>query len=1762
MQRLLDEETVKNLQRRSLDLLDLGVPPLLQAALVTKEVEEEEAVGCPATKRLLDDIKQSMEAGASSDVIGENGSRIEETVTNGLQTGAVKGETDSSSTHSAISAGRINTGSMSPVLRKMCPASPQEDKDKSLGCKSHSPSPDSEGCLGYKSESSEGDGYLGYKSEFSDSDDSLGRSVDLHTLDKAAFVRMSTGKPPESVPLLQMKAKENTSDFTSRAENGVTKVAGITGQQASPFQLLAVDSDNSSINEEELDEVIKTIVEADETGSMVHQVASGLLDQLVMGPEVIPTLFKQDETGEMVRTEPVGSYPPRIEDGDLLGHSPRRFLKAASPMACRMESPSFLMRTGLAKKTDSDSDTSADMSPSDDIRPDESVRSQMEIDTAHARSVMQESLAAYVTSTAAEHVSSLIELSNQRTTSFLRSPVADQAVVETGTNNSDNSTITLSQSNLIPPCYSNETGSSQDEHSHHVQTLPDDVSKDSKNKPAHFEYAQRMRFRATSTTIKTVSPEQGTAERGQNITGGATNPELQKQVLETTPNSDDRTQSEYTEPIIPERTISESSTREYEKLRFFDRQAPLVETNEQPRDSGRARNEEDDKNVQGNLFGDISFWSVPIPFVKDSDLGELSFPKAANDSTESHAHPAATAPATAPATSDMTSPQKDSSDAFLDFSGRLGRFVVSNEYLDQQTQVQRERKEGESDSPKIDDLPNFVARVEHITEVLTPTPTKHHEVNDAVETSSDVSDHLGALDSLAQKVQKATDRINDANRELCMQRIENVQNLSGLDSIPIGEANINRTSSEDMTEIKTERKREELDTDHEQETAKCQRTSSPYELAGIVIISPAPIQQAERQEQEVTKRRSRSPTPSLIIVTGPTPEEVSVGMDVSVGRSRSPTPTPLVIMTPCLSPDSDPLRRPVSSTRRSRSRERRKAKRHRSLSPREKAFKSPRSLSPRADSRSPSPGRQRRSDRLMASPYDRPMSQGESPRSPSPQPTRIPGPTTPYLSSPRRDPSPVPSQRQTPALGISSSPRRSRSPSPLLDASKPCSNDRRSRSHSRSPRPDNTQETGDNRALALSPHPPSRPKSPRPDLRRASRRPGTRSRSPVPWGTFGVRHDQYEDLVMAQQETLASNLSISSKERNGRRPRQKLIHKDSRDQNAILEQLKTKHLPYLAKKFNRIPESCIPDVGFILDDMDFINALDALRRAPYFVGGALLSEYSFMNDVYQQVVEFPSIFRTFKKLLEILFHVFTEGFTAPEIGVVVVGNIYTILINGSDVHEEFLKRLSEEPGLLELIVWFVKRVKNVPANKDAVGMLLTYSINVLYNCSMHDDNRKRLQEVGAVDACLNYLESSTEFVERIALLCVAYLADEKQSEIFLAKRKPIQHFIDQLKKAVTDGTERGADGWTKLEIIKGLGRLSVNDSNKRVIAECGAMDVLLEAAQVDASPRERLESLKVLWSLCFDKTNQEQLKNNTEAMVYFEQIGVNDLDPKSQKVANGILWTIRDSLQHHSTLDQPSEGQSHIMVSYQWEAKPLALKMRATLRANGYNVWMDVDHMQGSTIETMARAVEMSDAVLMCMSQKYKESQNCRSEAEYAYYQKKEIIPIVVQNKYKPDGWLGFLRGTKMYYDITSDDAFQEKMTDLIKALGNKGKLQGSPLNVPPHQAFITEQHEPSTVTPPVHPVTERARTPRVRSSPRNWSDEDVTSWMESHGINRNRMGVLTGRQISFLQKMKRDAPDFYYSYVTKNLYSIQFQEFTDFSALTSAIEELDEAEK
>ncbi len=50
-----------------------------------------------------------------------------------------------------------------------------------------------------------------------------------------------------------------------------------------------------------------------------------------------------------------------------------------------------------------------------------------------------------------------------------------------------------------------------------------------------------------------------------------------------------------------------------------------------------------------------------------------------------------------------------------------------------------------------------------------------------------------------------------------------------------------------------------------------------------------------------------------------------------------------------------------------------------------------------------------------------------------------------------------------------------------------------------------------------------------------------------------------------------------------------------------------------------------------------------------------------------------------------------------------------------------------------------------------------------------------------------------------------------------------------------------------------------------------------------------------------------------------------------------------------------------------------------SFQADGYRVWLDVDQMGGSILEAMANGIENAAVVLMCISDKYKSSNSCRT---------------------------------------------------------------------------------------------------------------------------------------------------------------------------------------
>ena len=269
--------------------------------------------------------------------------------------------------------------------------------------------------------------------------------------------------------------------------------------------------------------------------------------------------------------------------------------------------------------------------------------------------------------------------------------------------------------------------------------------------------------------------------------------------------------------------------------------------------------------------------------------------------------------------------------------------------------------------------------------------------------------------------------------------------------------------------------------------------------------------------------------------------------------------------------------------------------------------------------------------------------------------------------------------------------------------------------------------------------------------------------------------------------------------------------------------------------------------------------------------------------------------------------------------------------------------------------------------------------------------------------------------------------------------------------------------------------------------------------------------------LAFDDSNKEVIKQQEGTMDTLRTLH-HSQDPEVQKAAAGALWEIEGKTARNNTDKSKEVSGNHVMISYQWDAQEVLVQVKNKLQASGYRVWMDLEQMGGSTLEAMAKAVESATVVLVCVSQRYKESPNCRSEAEYAYQLRKDIIPLMMQNNYKADGWLGMLVGTKLWIGFQSKHLIDSGVTKLIKELGRRGKevdeTDGSPEAVirPTEASVLTKQPSGSDVS--------------------GWTNEDVKKWLREIGLAqmcKKAKIEFTGQTLIELYELRRECPEYFY---------------------------------
>ena len=472
-----------------------------------------------------------------------------------------------------------------------------------------------------------------------------------------------------------------------------------------------------------------------------------------------------------------------------------------------------------------------------------------------------------------------------------------------------------------------------------------------------------------------------------------------------------------------------------------------------------------------------------------------------------------------------------------------------------------------------------------------------------------------------------------------------------------------------------------------------------------------------------------------------------------------------------------------------------------------------------------------------------------------------------------------------------------------------------------------------------------------------------------------------------------------------------------------------------------------------------------------------------------------------------------------------LSNTLATIQNFSDFHQGFCSACAGA-GIISMCFEIVKQIDAENSNweeEDEDSELVTIiksSIGILHNIS----RRLRDRELFAnrEQTLLYFAKKKVPAIAAESLLTLAYLVDENTNHLILADENLLSFIITLLDGAWQSEDRSRSYGYSAKELAEGISHLAINDANKDILGQIGVIPVLISVIKTSNEDEEKASATRALWMLAFDDNNKEKVRQEEGAMDILHQLQQSK-NSEVQKAAAGALWEIEGKTARH--LERIESTGNHVMISYQWDSQEVLVEVKNRLQASGYRVWMDLEQMGGSTLETMAKAVENSSVVLVCVSERYKESPNCRSEAEYTYKLGKDIIPLMMQRNYKPDGWLGMLVGTKFWIDFHSKHVVKPGVTKLIKELGGRGK-----------DVDVTER--------PSEPVVQAVRADIVATSSSSlrvstWTNEEVKQWFKEIGLEKvckKYISEMSGQSLTGFQQLREECPEYFYRCLERDL--------------------------
>jgi len=365
--------------------------------------------------------------------------------------------------------------------------------------------------------------------------------------------------------------------------------------------------------------------------------------------------------------------------------------------------------------------------------------------------------------------------------------------------------------------------------------------------------------------------------------------------------------------------------------------------------------------------------------------------------------------------------------------------------------------------------------------------------------------------------------------------------------------------------------------------------------------------------------------------------------------------------------------------------------------------------------------------------------------------------------------------------------------------------------------------------------------------------------------------------------------------------------------------------------------------------------------------------------------------------------------------------------------------------------------------KDVRGLTVCeHALSLVRNLSLNGAQTKLLTSNGMVEICAAFLPYEG-FGRVQSAMTIANLVGREDNNNTLGDDETVMESVVALLEKALEGERYMQMNCTVWKIVQGIANMATMEAAKPRLAKAGVIKLLVRVLREKQHQWDRASfwAAGALWNLAFDEVVREQILQEPgliEALEEARRLGSENTKMK----ARGALWMIQPPAEDNAKsgesgataaaglsqedmqkLGAIENAKAQVMLSYEWHHQAQVVQLKEELNARGFNVWMDVDRMMGSTLEAMAAAIESSDAIIMCVSRRYKESQACRTEAEYAYTRKKCLIPVMFEKGYKPDGWLGILVGSKLYYNMFNTDMMHQSLpglTNAVEAVQNDSK--------------------------------------------------------------------------------------------------------------------------